>query len=305
MKSLFIIIAIFLSLASFANSSYRSNYNNLVIELSAIVDDVGNIDMNIDSVIRKYRYKGQDVSIVSFAPADSRREAIMKNQFFISKIYYDKKAINKILSSKKKTEIYAQSDEMISLLEKNDIGYIQVLNNVSDASKIEKEHLLYVENKYGKPLLIANDIKEIIGIKVDKDKIFILDGDTIIYNDMKYRILGVDAPEMEQTPHGDIAKSFVKNKIDNANDIYINVCSRDIYNRVLAHIFIDNENLSFMLLTNRLAIQNVTTYGDNGFEEVASAILHYSKNNRKRLPFKSPAVFRKENRKLYSEEEEE
>ncbi len=296
MKRIFITIIILLALQTLAYSK------TLLIEMSAIIDNVGNVDSGIDSIIRSYKYKSQEVSIVSFAPVDINKEAIIKNIFLISKIYYGKEASKKILSSKKRVKIYAQSDEMITLLDKNNMDYVQVINNLNTAHSIEEKYLLRLKNKSEKPIFIANDIKEIIGVKVDKNKIVVLDGDTIVYNDVRYRILGVDAPEMEQTPHGDIAKSFVEKQIENSSDVYINVCSLDIYDRVLAHIFIDEHNLSYTLLTNKLAIQNVTTYGDNGFEEVAQAILHYSKNNRKRLPFKSPAQFRKDNRKNDAEE---
>lgn len=291
MKRTVILITILLAFQTLAYS------NDLIIEMNAIIDETGNIDLGIDSVIRSYKYKSKNVSIVSFETADINQENIIKERFLVSNFYYTPKASKKILSGKKKNDFYAQSEKMIALLDTNDIEYIQVVNNTNTAKNIGDNYILKLKNKNGKKLFISNNIKEASGIKVDKDKIFVLDGDTILYDNMKYRILGVDAPEMEQAPHGDIAKSFVEKQIQNADEVYINVCSLDIYDRVLAHIFIDNENLSFKLLTNRLAIQNVTTYGDNGFEEVARAILHYAKNNRKRLPFKSPSEFRKQNRK--------
>ncbi len=286
-------IYIILYLITFQTLIYA---NDLVIEMSAIIDKSNNIDFTIDSVIRNYKYKNKNVSVVSFKTMDPNKENMIKSRFLVSNFYYDKHASKKILSSKKKTDFYIESHEMIAILENAEIEYTQVLNNPEMAKSIGDKNLLQVKNKNG-VILISNNIKEVIGVKINKDDVIVIDGDTINYHNVRYRFLGIDAPEMEQTPHGSIASNFVYQKIKNANDVYINVSNRDIYNRVLAHIFVDNESLSLMILTNRLAIQNVTYYSDNGFEEISKSIVSYSKNNRKRLDFLSPRTFRQRKKK--------
>ncbi len=306
MKCCFIILLLLsLKMAVYADTNFNVmdnlNNNDLIIEMSAIVDKSGNIDSSIDSVIRSYKYKSKNVSIVSFEAIDSNKEDMIKTRFLVSNFYYNKHAAKKISSSKKKSDFYAQSDKMIMLLDNAKIKYTQVLNDTDMAQNVGDENLLKLKNKNDMTLLVSDNIKELVGVKINKDDVVVIDGDTIDYHNVRYRFLGIDAAEMEQSPHGSIASNFVYQKIKNANEVYINVCSHDIYNRVLAHVFIDRisiqNSLSIMLLTNRLAIQTVTNYGDNGFEEVSQFIIDYSKNNRKRLPFTSPSNFRKKNRK--------
>ncbi len=287
-------ICIILFILTFKTLIYA---NDLVIEMGAIINKHGDVDARIDSVIRHYKYKRKNVSVLSFEPIDHSKEDIIKSRFLVSNFYYNKNATKKITSSKKKHNFYAKSDEMINLLDKNDLKYVQVINDIESAKHIGDEYLLKIRNKNDKELLIANSIKESIGIKMNKDDIIVIDGDTIDYHKVRYRLLGVDAPEMAQAPYGSIASNFVYQQIKNADSVYINVCSFDIYDRVLAHIFIETNSLAIMLLENRLAIQTVTTYGDNGFPDIAQHILEYSLNNRKRLPFLSPRTFRQRQRK--------
>ncbi len=101
-------------------------------------------------------------------------------------------------------------------------------------------------------------------IKVSLDSC--VDGDTawfIINNKReKVRLLGIDAPEIEKDgvkaqDYGEDAFKFTCNKLKSADNIYIeydaNSKKRDKYNRVLAWVFVDNDNLNKLLVSKGYA----------------------------------------------------
>ena len=98
-----------------------------------------------------------------------------------------------------------------------------------------------------------------------------IDGDTakfIINNKIeKVRFLGIDTPEYTtiKEDYGDVASSYTCSMLSGANNIYIEYDDksqkRDKYNRVLGWIFIDNNNLSELLLEKGYA-EVKYIYGD-------------------------------------------
>lgn len=115
---------------------------------------------------------------------------------------------------------------------------------------------------------IINDDK--ILIKLDK----CIDGDTaafIINNKSeKVRFLGIDAPEsvhpnLDVEEFGMDASEYTCKMLKNASNIYIeydvNSDIRDKYDRILGWIFVDNNNLSELLLSKGLA-EVKYVYGD-------------------------------------------
>lgn len=106
-------------------------------------------------------------------------------------------------------------------------------------------------------------------IEVTFDKC--IDGDTawFISNDKKekVRLLGIDTPESTNyiEEYGIDASNYTCSMLKNANDIYLeydtNSDKYDKYNRVLAWVFVDNNNLSELLLSKGLAYVNYI-YGD-------------------------------------------
>ncbi len=88
----------------------------------------------------------------------------------------------------------------------------------------------------------------------------VIDGDTIKINSIKYRFSGIDTPEINQTCKKDeeiiycgiIAKKKLIEKIGS----HIPNCiaeSTDIYNRIIAECFVNNESLSKYLVRNGYA----------------------------------------------------
>ena len=106
-----------------------------------------------------------------------------------------------------------------------------------------------------------------INIKLDS----CVDGDTAWFiingNREKVRFLGVDAPESTniKEEYGEDASKYTCNVLKNASNIYIeyddNSSKYDKYNRLLGWVFVDDKNVSELLVTNGLA-EVKYIYGD-------------------------------------------
>lgn len=98
-----------------------------------------------------------------------------------------------------------------------------------------------------------------------------IDGDTARFiingKEEKVRFLGIDTPESTniQEEYGKEASNYTCEVLKNANNIYIEYDSssdnRDKYNRVLGWIFVDNNNLSELLVSRGYA-EVKYIYGD-------------------------------------------
>jgi len=130
------------------------------------------------------------------------------------------------------------------------------------------------------------------------------DGDTIIYKGEHIRFLGVDAPEIKHPdigfyidqPYGIIAKKFTMMEIRKAKRITYIPDGVDIYQRTLAHVFIDGYPLSLKIVEEGFGYETISIYGDNGFPEIALKIVEASKLH-PNLPFENPYLWRIKNRK--------
>ena len=106
-----------------------------------------------------------------------------------------------------------------------------------------------------------------VEVKFDK----CVDGDTfwLVINNKreKVRILGVDTPESTNyiEDYGVDASGYTCSMLENANNIYleydINSDRYDKYNRLLAWVFVDNNNLNELLLSKGYA-EVKYIYGD-------------------------------------------
>ena len=103
-------------------------------------------------------------------------------------------------------------------------------------------------------LLIATNLN------AEEKTLNVIGGDTIKINNIKYRFSGIDTPEINQTCKKDeeiiycgiIAKKKLIEKIGS----HVPNCiaeSTDIYNRIIAECFINNESLSKYLVRNGYA----------------------------------------------------
>lgn len=111
------------------------------------------------------------------------------------------------------------------------------------------------------------------------------DGDTFFVNDKAVRVLGIDTPEVahpalgihEGQPFGDVAAESTRVWMSRANVIEYVPGGRDLYNRRLAHVFLDGQLLSILLIQEGLAYETVSHYGDSGFPDLAQQILDASR----------------------------
>ena len=141
-------------------------------------------------------------------------------------------------------------------------------------------------------------------ILIDKAKIRPDDGDSFSYGKIPIRVVGMDTPEItheehgfyEDQPFGREASRMTRDIMSSAERLEYIPCGEDQYGRTLAHVFVDGELLSVLLIRAGLAYETVSHYGDNGFPELAERILEAAGEGRK-PEFEPPWKWRKKHRK--------
>jgi len=141
-------------------------------------------------------------------------------------------------------------------------------------------------------------------VTIDVSKIEFDDGDTFLYRDEAIRVLGIDTPETEEPdvgifedqPYGRAAAESTQTLIARARRVEIVYDGRDIYDRRLAHVFVDGELLAEKILAMGLAYENVSHFGDNGFPDLADRILRAAEAGPK-PPFEPPHRWRQKHQK--------
>lgn len=126
------------------------------------------------------------------------------------------------------------------------------------------------------------------------------DGDTFFVERTPVRILGIDTPEVtdpnvgifEDQPFGRAAAESTLAIVSRARVVEIAYDGRDIYDRRLAHVFVDGELLAVKLLGYGLAYENVRHFGDNGFPDLADQIMKAADAGPKPA-FEPPHIWRK------------
>ena len=128
-------------------------------------------------------------------------------------------------------------------------------------------------------------------------KIQVIDGDTIHIGKLKYRLFGIDAPEIKQICEKDntkiqcgvIAKSVLKNKIADKIPECI-VKDKDRYQRLVAECFIGKESLSRFMIREGYAVA-YSQYSKDFIEDEK-----YAKENKLgiwSMNFQMPSEYRK------------
>jgi endonuclease YncB( thermonuclease family) len=142
-------------------------------------------------------------------------------------------------------------------------------------------------------------------VRVEMARITFDDGDTFDVDGKPIRVLGIDTPEVaepdvgifEDQPYGREAAESTRAWISRAEVIELAKDGRDIYDRQLAHVFVDGELLGVKLLERGLAYENVSHFGDNGFPDLADRILRAAEAGPK-PPFEQPYRWRKKHQKI-------
>jgi len=141
-------------------------------------------------------------------------------------------------------------------------------------------------------------------VVVDLRKITFDDGDTFLVEKTPIRVLGIDTPEItepdvgifEDQPFGRAAAESTFALINRASVVELAYDGRDIYDRRLAHVFVDGELLAVKLLGYGLAYENVRHFGDNGFPDLSDRILRAADAGPKPA-FEPPHQWRKKHQK--------
>lgn len=141
-------------------------------------------------------------------------------------------------------------------------------------------------------------------VRVDVARIEFDDGDTFLLDDKPIRILGIDTPETidhrvgihEDQPFGRAAAESTRVLISRAKVVELAYDGRDIYDRRLAHVFIDGDLLAVKLIGYGLAYENARHFGDNGFPDLADRIIRAADAGPK-PPFEPPHQWRKKHQK--------
>ena len=126
------------------------------------------------------------------------------------------------------------------------------------------------------------------------------DGDTFLLDGKPVRILGIDTPEtkspsvgiLEDQPYGPEAADSTRALMTRAELLEWVPDGRDTYGRRLAHVLVDGKLLAVELIHMRLAYENVSFFGDNGYPDLAQKILEASRET-PRPPFEPPYRWRK------------
>jgi endonuclease YncB( thermonuclease family) len=126
------------------------------------------------------------------------------------------------------------------------------------------------------------------------------DGDTFFVRKTPIRVLGIDTPEIGTRPSaltrtsrsGPAAAESTRAIISRAHKVELAYDGRDIYQRRLAHVFVDGELLGVKLIGYGLAYENVRHFGDNGFPIWPDRIIRAADAGPKPA-FEPPHIWRK------------
>jgi endonuclease YncB( thermonuclease family) len=115
-------------------------------------------------------------------------------------------------------------------------------------------------------------------VVVAKESLFFDDGDSVVvrWKDAEpetVRLLAMDTPEVAHLEHdlpypqpfGSEAAGFLAGCVAVADKIeLLRSGQKDAFGRTLGYLYVNGRNLSVLLLAARLAVENVSRYGDNG-----------------------------------------
>ena len=148
-------------------------------------------------------------------------------------------------------------------------------------------------------------------VSVDPSRVSIDDGDTLEIRWSRgdaevVRILGIDTPETRHLEHdipyaqpfGEEARRFATESFAEATRVeLLRSATLDPYGRTLAYVFVDGRNYSVLAVRARLALENVSHFGDNGFPREAAAVLAAAEAAGP-VPFEPPYRYRARMREL-------
>ena len=130
------------------------------------------------------------------------------------------------------------------------------------------------------------------------------DGDSFFCEGKYVRVMGIDTPETahpdhgidKDQPYGKQATILADKILMNAKTITLVVIKNkdDKYDRILAHVLVDNKLFAPMMISSGLAYETISEYGDSGFAGYAGQIIN-AWNNAPKPEFMNPHDWREEN----------
>jgi micrococcal nuclease len=137
------------------------------------------------------------------------------------------------------------------------------------------------------------------------------DGDTVTIRwsatDIEIvRILGIDTPETRHFEHdlpydqsfGPEARAFARGVFATATRVQVmRAATLDPFGRTLGYVLVDGRNYSALVVAARLAVESVSTFGDNGLPQEAAAVVAAARAAGP-VPFEPPHVFRSRMREV-------
>jgi len=156
------------------------------------------------------------------------------------------------------------------------------------------------------PWLVSGaDAEEPARVLVAKESLFFDDGDSVVvrWKDAEpetVRMLGMDTPEVLHLEHnlpypqpfGNEAAGFLSGCVAVADRIeLLRSGQKDTFGRTLGYLYVNGKNLSVLMLSARLAVENVSRYGDNGLAVQAGECVAAAKAAGP-LAFEDPHLYR-------------
>jgi len=145
---------------------------------------------------------------------------------------------------------------------------------------------------------------------VPKERLRVDDGDSLLIGWPErmevVRVLGIDTPEVQHLEHdlpfaqpfGEQAAGFLQGALAVADRVEIlRAPDKDPYGRTLAYLFLDGKNYSVLVVEARLAVENVSHFGDNGLPAEAAAVKEAAAQAGP-VPFEAPHIYRARMRRL-------
>ena len=121
-------------------------------------------------------------------------------------------------------------------------------------------------------------------VAVPKESLYFDDGDSVVIRwpggePETVRMLGMDTPEVLHLEHnlpypqpfGEEAAGFLSGCVAVADKIeLLRSGQKDTFGRTLGYLYVNGKNVSALMLSARLAVENVSRYGDNGLAAQAA-----------------------------------
>lgn len=219
-------------------------------------------------IINEYRFDGTSVFFFSqtIAPPDSSIHTALglTDQNVISSV----SDIGAFCRNRKIKTLYSADASLSAKARAAGVHTVRIHDGTGTFTAAELAALRTMD---GEPILLQYEIREKISIPLRGETAATNDG--IMNSGVRYRPAGI----IISRKRGDSAIRFMNTRIRNASAILLSPCSLDADGAaVRAHLFIDGEALSVLLVRYGHARECISREGDSGFPVIARDIMRLS-----------------------------